>query len=146
MPGEPMPVMDRVAVTYSGLRYDRRGAVYTTQAVIENVSNVSVRAPMRLVVRPTSGDFEVMGASGVTPDGDGFIEVPLNDGRLLPGERAGPVPVVMKPASRRTRIRFVGIVEGVRFLAGTPGFNPFALPDGEPTNDVVVSVKTTSTQ
>ena len=111
----PVNVDEFVDVTLSGLVLDRATGTFDSRATITNVSaDETLQEPMRLVVTSiaSTGGVTLANAGGQTEEGDGFVEVSLPSGGLVPG--ASIDDILLKFANPlRVHFTFTTSVEAV---------------------------------
>jgi len=88
----PIAVTDQVTVTYSGLRLNRATNTYDNTASLTNKSSQAIQIPIQLAIRGISvPSVSLANANGALNDGTPYVNVPLGDGTLSPGETVSGV-------------------------------------------------------
>lgn len=128
---------ERVSVSYSRVRFNRRTRTFDRVATVTNKSEAPIYAPLSLVIRnidPATINLE--NAAGITADGASFVEMPLEQGELLPNKKVSTVLRFKNSTNTRVRKRFdfEEDVLGTQVTLSAPGSLPFALSIDSQTN------------
>lgn len=130
---------DRVSVSFSGLRFNRRTATFDTLGRVHNVSTQSLPGPLWLVVGHMPDSVGLTNAIGQTADGQKFVEVPLAGTGLSPGEVSEAVVLRFSNPDRK-RFRFDASVWASLVGVSAPLIRPGALSLGE-SSEVVFGLR-----
>lgn len=79
-------VSNKISVTRSGFVFNRVSNTFNSTATLTNISTIPVSTPLWLAVTITPSTVSLANASGVTPGGTPYINVPDADGTFFPGE------------------------------------------------------------
>jgi hypothetical protein len=98
---EGLDVSSQVAVTFSGLRFNRATNTFDTIASLTNTSTTPMATPISLVLTTIDpSTVTVANASGQTSSGKPFLNVPVADGTLDPGETIGNMVIKFRNPNR----------------------------------------------
>lgn len=108
-----IPVDRQVQVGYSGLVLNRATNTFDTVAKVGNIGTTAIFAPMSLVVtKITPASVQLANATGTTPAGLPYVNLPLTGGSLNPG--AALTSIVLKFSNpQRVPFTFAQSVYGV---------------------------------
>ena len=82
----PLDVTTSFSISRSGLVLNRNTNTYDTIVTLTNISPNRIVAPLRLVISPNQTTVAVSNKTGITSDGQSFIDVPLIGGAFPVGE------------------------------------------------------------
>ncbi len=133
-------VDDRVTVSFSGLRLNRRTRTFDAVAEVTNTSTTLIPGPLSLVITDLSpATVSLANAQGTTPSGAPYVEIASPRGFLAPGETVRNIKLQFTNPTRR-RFNFNWQVLGSPVVS-TPGSVPDALSVGSVTTvNFVVTV------
>jgi len=90
VPERPVDVSADVTVARTGVRLDRASNSFVSLATLKNTTANSIAGPMSLAFNFSEGGVSLKNSLGVTcgtsPVGLAYVNVPLNNNELLPGE------------------------------------------------------------
>ena len=116
----PIVVDSKVKVSFSEFEFNERTKTSNGRATLTNRSTQPVSTPIRLVItniRP--GSVSLANATGLLGDGSRYVDVPVSDGTLSPGEIVKNVLLKFNNP-RRARFTFSHSVLGVIPQANHP--------------------------
>ncbi len=85
-------VDDKINVSFSGLRLNRSTNTFDTLATLTNQSTVPINIPVQLAITTiSSSTVTLANATGIQSNGVPYVNVPVSDGVLDPGERVSNI-------------------------------------------------------
>lgn len=119
--GTPVAVDDKVKAQYSGYGLNRTTNTFNNLATITNVSQVTINAPMRLVIAniKSNGSVTLANPSGYTSTGQPYVDIPLASGSFGPGQAAVNV-VLSYNNPQRVSFTVTPSIQGVLTPANRP--------------------------
>ncbi len=116
----PVVVSDQVTVTYSGYTLNRTTNTYDTQVTLSNKSSSTIEIPIQLAISNISqATVTLANASGVMADGTPYVNIPLSDNTLSPGETVKGILLKFNNP-KRVSFTFSHSVLGVLPMANHP--------------------------
>lgn len=97
----PVAVDNQVKVTFSEFEYKQHSKTSEVRAKLTNRSDESILTPIRLVIKNIKpSTVTLTNATGLQPDGSPYVDIPLSDGVLSPGEKVKNVELIFSNPER----------------------------------------------
>jgi hypothetical protein len=113
----PLDVTASVAITRSGLRYDRASQAFVQNVTMRNISSSDITGPASLVLDNISANATLLGAHGVTgvvsPLGSPYVDLPLAFDEIFHSGQIVTLTLQFRDPTMQ------GITYNTRVLAGT---------------------------